>query len=140
MPRIASAQLGSLPVPAPLIEFAVMHLIAAYGFEKEWEMATQALRKVSFDATGGTASLTYTWEPGILDRARAAAQSEADIKRLRESQLSLAALLAHREPGTRISLAEVRAATIPTSEDASLRGRAPLLGLARPLAGTDLAA
>lgn len=140
MPRVASAQLGSLPVPAPLVEFAVKQTISIYGFEKEWEMAAQALRNVSFDATGGTASLTYAWEPGILDRARAVAQSEADIKRLRESQLSLAALLAHRAPGTRISLADVLQATIPTSEDASLRGRATLLILASHLAGKDLAA
>jgi hypothetical protein len=140
MPRIASAHLGSLPVPAALVELAVAHAITVYGFEKEWELAGQALRKLSFDAARGTASLTYAWEPGILDRARAAAQSEADIKRLRESQLSLAALLAHRAPGTRISLAEVLGATIPMSEDASLRGRATLLVLASHLAGKDLAA
>jgi len=140
MPRIASAHLGTLPLPTALIEFAAAQAITAYGFEKEWEMAAQALRQVSFDVAGGTASLTYAWEPDILDRARAAAQSEADIKRLRESQLSLAALLAHRAPGTRISLAEVLAATIPTSEDASLRGRATLLVLASHLAGKDLAA
>lgn len=140
MPRIASAHLGSVPVPAALVEFAAAHAISSYGFEKEWELVVQALRKVSFDATGGTASLTYAWEPGILDRARSAAQSEADIKRLRESQLSLAALLAHRAPGTRISLAEVLGATIPTSEDAALRGRATLLVLAVHLAGKDLAA
>lgn len=140
MPRIASAHLGSLPVPAALVEFAAAHAISAYGFEKEWELAGQALRKVSFNAATGTASLTYAWEPGILDRARSAAQSEADIKRLRESQLSLAALLAHRAPGTQISLAEVLGATIPTSEDAALRGRATLLVLAVHLAGKDLAA
>jgi hypothetical protein len=140
MPRVASAHLGSLSVPAALVEFAAAQAIAAYGFEKEWEMAVQALRQVSFDVAGGTASLTYAWEPNILDRARAAAQSEADIKRLRESQLSLTALLAHRAPGTRISLAEVLGATIPTSEDASLRGRATLLVLASHLAGKDLAA
>lgn len=140
MPRIASAHLGSLPVPAALVEFAAAHAIAAYGFEKEWELASQALRKVSFNAATGTASLTYAWEPGILDRARSAAQSEADIKRLRESQLSLAALLAHRAPGAQISLAEVLGATVPTSEDAALRGRATLLVLAVHLAGKDLAA
>lgn len=140
IPRIASAHLGSLPVPAALVEFAAAQAIATYGFKKEWELAGQALRKLAFDASRGTASLTYAWEPGILDRARAAAQSEADIKRLRESQLSLAALLAHRAPGTRISLAEVLGATIPTSEDASLRGRATLLVLASHLAGKDLAA
>lgn len=140
MPQIASAHLGKLPLPPALIEFTAAQAIARYGFEKEWELAVQALRQVSFDVTGGTASLTYAWEPDILDRARAAAQSEADIKRLRESQLSLTALLAHRAPGTRISLAEVLGATIPTTDDASLRGRAMLLVLASHLAGKDLAA
>src|SRR5574343_503137 len=140
IPRIASIRLGSLPIPAVLVEFAVARAISACGFEKEWELAGQALRNVSFDAAGKTASLTYAWEPGILDRARAAALSEADIKRLRESQLSLAALLAHRAPGARVSLAEILGATIPTSEDASLRGRATLLILASHLAGKDLAA
>jgi len=140
MPRIASAHLGQLPLPTTLIEFAAAHAIAAYGFEKEWAMAVQALRDVSFDATRGTASLTYAWEPDILDRARAAALSEADIKRLRESQLSLTALLAYRAPGTRISLAEVLGATIPSTDDAALRGRATLLVLASHLAGKDLAA
>jgi hypothetical protein len=140
MPRIASAHLGKLPLPPALIEFAAAQAIARYGFEKERELAVQALRQVSFDGTGGTASLTYAWEPDILDRARAAAQSEADIKRLRESQLSLTALLAHRAPGSRITLAEVLGATIPTTDDASLRGRAMLLVLASHLAGKDLAA
>jgi len=140
IPRIASARLGSLPLPSTLIELAVARSIATYGFDKEWELAGKALREVSFDPSSGVARLTYAWEPNILDHARAAALSAADIKRLRESQLSLAALLAHRAPGARVTLAEVLKATIPNTDESSLRGRATLLVLASHLAGKDLAA
>lgn len=140
MPQLTGVQLGSLPIPTPLVEFGLAHALAAYGYEKEWELVSQTLRQLAFDVPGSTVSLTYAWEPGILDRARAAALPETDIKRLREAQLSLTALLAHRALGTQISLAEVLAATIPVSGDAALRGRAMLLVLASQLAEKDLAA
>lgn len=139
-PRIASAYLGNLPLPSALLEFAVARGIMAYGFTKEWELANQSLKEVSFIPEQNVASVTYIWEPSILDHARAAAMSAADIKRMREGQLSLAALFAHRAPGATISLAEVLKGALPASEDKALRGRATLLVLASLLAGKDLSA
>lgn len=140
-PQIASAGLGSLPLPVALLEFAAARTVASSGFDKEWQLAKQALRNVAFDPVGGIVSVTYVWEPSLLDHARAAAVSEADIKRLRAGQLSLAALLAHRAPGSRIALAEVFKAVLPVSgDDLTLRGRATLLVLASHLAGKDLSA
>jgi hypothetical protein len=140
-PHIAGARLGGLPFPAALLELGIARAVAASGFDKEWQLAIRALRYVSFDAPAGGIGVTYVWEPSILERARAAAMSDADIKRLRQGQLSFAALAAQRAPGSRVALAEVIKATFPTAgDDMALRGRATLLVLASQMAGKDLSA
>ncbi len=74
-------------------------------------MASRAIRNVAFDVASETVTVTYEWEPLILDRARAVALSPEEIKQLREARQALAALLAHRAPGSVVSL-EILSATL----------------------------
>lgn len=140
-PDIDNASLGSLPVPAALVKFAMEKAVTAYGFGKEWALAAQAIQSVSATPSSGIVAITYIWQPTILERARAAAIQEDDVQRLRSAQTSLAALVAHRAPGTALPLSEVIHGTFSDSGDDPVKsGRAVLLVLASHLAGKDLAA
>lgn len=140
-PQISQASLGSLPVPGALIEFAIVKAVAAYGFGKEWQLAAQAIQNVALDPSAGTVAVTYIWQPTILEQARAVAMQEEDIKHLKAAQSSFAALVAHRAPGSKITLAEVIRGTLSDSgNDPIKQGRASLLVLASYLAQKDLAA
>ncbi|UCV29824.1 hypothetical protein [Ferribacterium limneticum] len=138
--RIVDARLGAIAVPPALVEFVFTKAVAALGFDREWLMAENAIQHISFNQSQATVSITYIWEPGILDRARAVALSPDDIARLREARGSLAALVAHRAPGSRIILSDVLKAMLPASGDPLKQGRATLLVLSSHLADKDLAA
>jgi hypothetical protein len=138
--RIVDARVGNLPVPTALIEFAIARTVAALGFDREWLMAEDAIQDITFNQAKATVSVTYVWEPGILDRARAVAFSPEDIARLREARLALAGLVAHRAPGSQIALSEVLKVTLPASGDPIKQGRATLLVLSSHLADKDLVA
>ncbi|MBS1138800.1 MAG: hypothetical protein H6R13_253 [Proteobacteria bacterium] len=138
--HIVDARLGSIAVPPALVEFVFTRAVAAFGFDREWLMAENAIQQISFSQSQATISVTYIWEPGILDRARAVALSPDDIARLREARLALAALVAHRAPGSQIRLSEVIKAMLPASGDSIKQGRATLLVLSSHLADKDLAA
>src|SRR5574343_2046502 len=141
MPTIAAASLGRLPLPSRLVDFGIAQAVRIGGFNKEWQMASRAIRNVAFDVASESVTVTYEWEPLILDRARAVALSPEEIKQLREARQALAALLAHRAPGSVVSLAEILRATLPTQGDNPVsHGRAALLVLASHLAHIDLAA
>lgn len=141
MPTIAAASLGRLPLPDRLVDFGIAQAVRIGGFNKEWQMASRAVRNVAFDVASETVAVTYEWEPLILDRARAVALSPEEIKQLREARQALAALLAHRAPGSVVSLAEILGATLPTQGANPVgHGRAALLVLASHLAHIDLAA
>ncbi len=141
MPTIAAASLGRLPLPDRLVDFGIAQAVRFSGFDKEWQMASRAIRNVAFDVASETVTVTYEWEPLILDRARAVALSPEEIKQLREARQALAALLARRAPGSVVSLAEILRATLPTQGDNPVgHGRAALLVLASHLAHIDLAA
>jgi hypothetical protein len=139
-PAIARASLGKLPVPAALANYLLSKAIAASGFGGEWQLALDAIQDITVNASAGIVTVTYQWEPQILDRARAVALSEADIRQLRDARQSLAALLAHRAPGSPVTLAEILQATMPADADPVAHGRATLLVLASHLARIDLAA
>lgn len=140
-PKITQAKLGSLELPTTLVEIAIARMVAAFGYDKEWQLAANAIQNIAFDPNAGTIYVTYIWEPMILDRARAVAMQEDDVKRLHTAQTSLAALVAHRATGSQITLAEILEAIIPvTGGDTFKQGRAGLLVLASLMAGKDLAA
>ncbi len=139
--QISQASLGALPLPGALVEFAITTAVAAFGFGKEWELATQAIQKVAIDPVSGAVAVTYVWQPSILEQARAVAMQEEDIKYLQAAQSALAGLVAHRAPGSTITLSEViKAALSGAASDPIKQGRATLLVLASHLAQKDLAA
>lgn len=138
--HIVDARIGAISVPPALVEFVFAKAVTALGFNREWLMAENAIQHISFNQAQAAVSVTYVWEPGILDRARAVALSPDDIARLREARLALAALVAHRAPGSRIKLSEVIKAMLPASGDQIKQGRATLLVLSSHLADKDLAA
>ncbi|MCG2578124.1 hypothetical protein LZ012_14105 [Dechloromonas sp. XY25] len=138
-PAITRASLGKLPVPAALANYLLSKAIAASGFGSEWQLALDAIQDIQVNPGSGMVTVTYQWEPQILDRARAVALSPDEIRHLHEAHQSLAALLAHRAPGSPITLAEILHATIPADTDPVGHGRAALLVLASQLARIDLA-
>lgn len=138
--RIVDARLGSLPLPPAILEFAISKMVAALGFEREWQLAGNAIQHIAFKPAPALVLVTYIWEPGILERARAVALSAEDIERLRQGRRALAALFAHRAPGSQIPLSDVLAAMLPISGDTAKQGRASLLVLTSYLADKDLAA
>lgn len=139
-PAITHASLGSLPVPPALANYLVVTAIAASGLGREWKLALDAIQDIQINPSSGMVTVTYQWEPQILDRARAVALSEEEIRQLRAARESLAALLAHRAPGSHITLSEILQATIPADVDPVAHGKATLFVLASHLAGIDLAA
>lgn len=139
-PNLAAVRLGEVPLPPMLIKALLTGIVGIYGFDREWQLAESAIQDIAFDPERDVVRVIYVWEPGILEQARAVAVSAADVERLREAQIALAALLAHRAPGSRMPLSELLKATLPVSgKDAGLRGRATLLVLAGLLANKDLA-
>lgn len=138
-PAITRARLGRLPVPPRLAEYLMLAAIAASGFGREWQLAIDAIQDIQVNPGAGMVTVTYQWEPQILDRARAVALSDDEIRHLRAARESLAALLAHRAPGSLVGLAEILQATIPADTDPVAHGKATLLVLASHLARIDLA-
>lgn len=139
--EVSKASLGAMPVPGAAVDFVLTRAVAAYGFGKEWQLAAQAIQNVAVDPASGSVAVTYIWQPSILEHARAAAMQEDDIRHLQAAHSSFAGLVAHRAPGSKVTLAEVLKATFSGAEnDTAKRGRAALLVLASYLAGKDLPA
>ena len=112
MPGVDQASLGSLPVPGPLVDALIARAVAVAGLSREWQIATRSIQQLAIDPASATVSVTYAWEPQILDHARAIALSPEEIRQLRAARLALAALLSHRAPGAIVSLAEILDATL----------------------------
>jgi len=139
MPGVDQARLGGFAVPGPLVDALIAKAVAAAGLRREWQVATRSIQQFAINASSATVSITYVWEPLILDHARAIALSPEKIRQLHEAHLALAALLSHRAPGSIVSLAEILHAALPHASDPVGHGRAVLFVLASQLARVDLA-
>ncbi len=139
MPGVDQARLGGIAVPGPLVDALIAKAVAAAGLSREWQVATRSIQQFAIDASSATISITYVWEPLILDHARAIALSPEKVRQLRAAHLALAALLSHRAPGSIVSLAEILHAALPHASDPVGHGRAVLFVLASQLARVDLA-
>jgi hypothetical protein len=139
MPGVDQARLGGIAVPGPLVDALIAKAVAAAGLSREWQVATRSIQQFAIDAASATVSITYVWEPLILDHARAIALSPEKVRQLRAAHLALAALLSHRAPGSIVSLAEILHAALPHASDQVGHGRAVLFVLASQLARVDLA-
>ncbi len=139
-PKIIRGSIGSLPVPAVLVEWLIGTAIRIAGYAQEWQLATQAIRRLAFEPARGTVDVSYVWEPQLLDRVRSLAFTPEDIVRLHAAQIALAGLLDHYAPRSRLPLSRILAPLLRCCGDETLQtSRAALLVLATYLAGKDLA-
>lgn len=136
-PRLASAQLGIVPLPTVLVGALATSAIAASGFQRELELARNALQAVEFDSAGQRVLVTYSWEPALLDRARNIAFDPQDLAALQAAQTDFAASLAYHANGARIPLPDILGPLLK-ERDRSGR-RAALLVLSAYLAEKNLA-
>lgn len=138
-PHVASATLGSLPVPAALIELLVASAIKLAGFGDDWQLARQSIRRLMFEPGRGVVAISYVWEPEILDRALALAFTPEDLLHLEAAQRALAGLLDHHGPRARVPLPEILGTLLAHTGDGSLvQRRAALLVLATHQSGQSL--
>lgn len=139
--RISRASLGSLPLPPALLESGLRMAVSAAGYDSEWALARQAVRRLDFQPAEQAVVIAYVWEPEILARARSVALSPDDVAHIKEAQSTFAALLDHRAQGARIPLVSILKPLLPVAGDnLRERRRAALLVLATYLAEKDLAA
>lgn len=139
-PRIAAAAVGSVPLPAALVEAAVGLAVASLGYEQEWQLARGAIRALAFEPARAAVIVRYVWEPAILDRARALAFDAGDLARIQRAQTALAGLLDHRAEGAAIPLVLVLKPLLAGDNDSREQRRAALFVLATYLAEKRLAA
>ncbi|MDP3537772.1 MAG: hypothetical protein Q8S26_03620 [Azonexus sp.] len=139
-PRIASARIGSLPVPPALLELILASGIRLAGYDKEWNLARHAIRELKFDTARRRVIVGYVWEPALLERARSIAVNPADLVRFRSAQETLAGLLDHKASGAKVVLPEVLGPMLSIDgDDQRENRRAALFILAAYLAEKDLA-
>lgn len=139
-PRLAAARLGALPVPPALIEFFIAHAIRVAGYEQEWQLAHKAISSLEFEPQRQRVLVAYIWEPALLDRARNFAINPQDVARIRSAHESLAALLDHKAPGSRMALPEALKPLLNVGGvDQAENRRAVLLALAAYLSEKNLA-
>lgn len=139
-PRIASAAMGDVPIPAFLVEQALAAAVSSFGYEREWQLARGAVRAIAFEPKRAAIVVRYVWEPAILDRARALAFDSGDLARIQRAQTALAGLLDHRAPGAAVPLTNVLKPLLAGDNDSREQRRAALFVLATYLAEKRLAA
>lgn len=139
-PHIASAAIGALALPPWLAELALRNAIRLAGFEREWQLANKAVRALDFDPAHQRIIVSYVWEPALLDRARNIAVNPQDVARIRSAHESLAALLDHKAPGSRLPLVEVLRPMLSIGgDDQRENRRAAILAVAAYLSEKNLA-
>lgn len=139
-PKIVSAAIGSLPIPASLLESLLNTAAQGAGFGPEWTLARQAVRELSFEPRFQRIVVSYVWESALLDRARSIAFKPDDLVRIRSAHTALAALFDHHAPGKTVPLADVLRATLDIDgADQYENRRAALLVLGVYLAEKNIA-
>lgn len=138
-PRFAAAHMGSIAIPPALAEAAIAFAFRLFGHEKEWQLARGAIHGLAFESERKLVLVRYTWEPEILDRARAIALDPADLAHLKEAQTALAGMLDHRSPGVPLPLPVVLRPLLQGDDGSLARRRAALAVLATYLAEKNLA-
>lgn len=137
-PRDPALAIGDVPVPPALLEQAVALLARFGGLAPEWQLPRETLCSLAFDPAQNALLLAYTWNPELLERARAVAFAPRDIARIEAAQTTLAAALQQLRAGKQHSLAAVLGPLLGgAGQDAGQR-RAGLLALAAYMSGKGL--
>ena len=139
-PRITTAAVGTIPIPARLAEFALLVTMRTLGFEQQWLELRGAVRRLTFEPRHAVVLVNFVWQPALLDQVRSVAIDPAELPHIREAQERLFTLLGHRTPDTLLPLVEVLQPMFDKPIDQPrLQRRAALLVLAVYLANKDLA-
>jgi hypothetical protein len=137
----AAAKIGSLPIPAALLEFALATGVRLAGYEREWNLARHAIRELKFEPQRQRVIVSYVWEPALLERARSVAVSRDDLARMRSAQEMLAAMLDHKAAGSRAFAASHSGPMLDVNgSDQRENRRAAIFVLAAYLSEKNLAA
>ncbi len=140
-PRLTGARLGWLPLPSSLVDLALAAGLRRAGYQREWQLAYDAIRDLRFEPEHQSLVVSYVWQPAILERARAIAIAPDDLARIRSAHEQLAGLFDHKSAGSRVPLAEVLAPLLDTDGNERMaERRAVLFVLAAYLSERNLAA
>jgi len=142
--RIRSLQLGSLPLPGVLADWAARRLHALLRQDDTYAAMAEAFSQVSFDENQAT--LDYRWHPELLARIE---RKSVDLLIAPEDQARMLAyaeqlneLLKPYPRGSTVPLVRVVAPLfsqpMPTGSDAAAENRAALTALAAYLGGVSL--
>ncbi|MFM7507642.1 MAG: hypothetical protein ACKO3M_14020 [Rubrivivax sp.] len=133
LPAIASARVGSLPLPAWAVEALAQRVLARSGLAGEWQLAQEVVRRVRFE--GDHALVVYAWQPDSASRMMASLLSAEDLERLKPYQDRLAAVVA-AAPGWQMPMVaavsplfELAAQRSAAGRDAAAENRAALVVL-----------
>lgn len=139
-PQLTTAHIGWLPVPTSLIALAGGAGLRLAGYEREWQLAYNAIRELRFEPERQRVVIAYTWEPALLERARAIAIDPDDLARIRSAHELLAGLLDHKSAGSRMPLTELLAPLLDIDgSDQTANRRAAIFVLAAYLSERNLA-
>lgn len=103
-PHLASALIGTLPVPPRLVELCLELGIRLAGRDREWQLARQAIRELRFEPDRRRVVVAYVWEPALLAGARSIAINPDELARMRSAHEILVGLVDHLSAGSRVAL------------------------------------
>ena len=139
--HLASAALGSLPIPPAVAEWLLVSAIDLGGAGEQWQLARQVFRHLAFDPARGVVAVSYVWDPALSDRARSLAFTAAASSHAEAAQRTLAGLLAKYPANAKVPLSEILAPLLAAPSGERLqRRRAALLVLAAYVSEKNLAA
>lgn len=103
---IEQVRIGRIPLPGALFETLLAQYIRHTDLAPEVALLKKTISKVAITPTDVT--LTYVWQPELLDSARNLALSPADQQRLAAAQRLFVDTLGHTSAGSRkVALADV---------------------------------
>lgn len=90
--QVATARIGRLPVPGALLSSLYRPALKLAGYGDELDLIERSVQRVTLAPRFAT--LTYAWQPELLDKARDVASDAATRAALKAAQTRLASLLA----------------------------------------------
>lgn len=103
---IEQVRIGRIPLPGALFETLLAQYIRHTDLAPEVALLKKTISKIAI--TPADVSVTYVWQPALLDSARNLALSPADQQRLAAAQRLFVDTLGHTAPGSRkVALADV---------------------------------
>lgn len=141
---IEQVRIGRIPLPGALFEALLAQYIRHTDLAPEVALLKKTISKIAI--TPADVSVTYVWQPALLDSARNLALSPADQQRLAAAQRLFVDTLGHTSAGSRkVALADVlgpllQQASLQPGADRAQAYRDVLLVAALHLSGRNIAA